>query len=108
PGRINSQGKMASYKTPYKNLIQSGHWADLGGGIPIAIKSSMNTTFMVLRQENNQVFRLLADYMSGKIEIDKVRSADLLTNYEPSWVLKPTPAQKIMARKKKLAEENQG
>ena len=43
-----------------------------------------------------------------KIEIDKVRSADLLTNYEPSWVLKPTPAQKIMARKKKLAEENQG
>ena len=60
PGRINSQGKMASYKTPYKNLIQSGHWADLGGGLPIAIKSSMNTTFMVLRQENKQVFRLLA------------------------------------------------
>tara|TARA_B110000037_G_scaffold130648_1_gene148454 strand:- start:77 stop:190 length:114 start_codon:yes stop_codon:yes gene_type:complete len=37
-----------------------------------------------------------------------VRSADLLTNYEPSWVLKPTSAEKTMARKKELAEENQG
>ena len=68
----------------------------------------MNTTFMVLRQENKKIFRLLADYMSGKIEIDKVRSADLLTHYEPSWVLKPTPAQKILARRKKLAEEKEG
>ena len=100
PGKFNSQGKVASYKTPYKNLIQSGHWADLGGGIPIAIKSSMNTTFMVLRQENKPIFRLLADYMSGKMEIDQVRAANLLTHYEPSWEMKPTPAQKIVIREK--------
>ena len=46
--------------------------------------------------------------MSGKNEIDKVRSANLLTNYEASWVQKPTSPEKIMARKKELAEENQG
>ncbi len=46
--------------------------------------------------------------MSGKNEIDKVRSANLLTNYEASWVQKPTSPEKIMARKKELAEENRG
>ncbi len=66
PGKNNIKNKVASYKTPIKNLYQSGHWADLGGGIPIAVKSAMNTSLMILKNENKTVFKLFADYIDGK------------------------------------------
>jgi prolycopene isomerase len=99
PGKENSQGRVASYFTQYKNLFQSGHWADLGGGIPIAVKSSLNTSFLVLKQENKPVFQLLAKYMRGKLKPEEVVDSELLRPYDNDWKLKPTPAQKIMARK---------
>lgn len=101
PGKENTKGKVASYKTPYKNLYLSGHWADLGGGIPIAVKSSINTTFMVLKNENRPVFNLLVKYMRGKLTAKELEQSQLLTPYANNWKLKPTPAQKILARKKR-------
>jgi len=37
--------------------------------------------------------------MDGKIGLDKLRSSDLLTKYDNSWVKEPTPAQKKMERR---------
>ncbi len=66
PGKENIMNKVASYKTPVKNLLQSGHWADLGGGVLIAVKSALNTSLMILKKENKKVFKQFADYVDGK------------------------------------------
>ena len=99
PGKENYKSGVASYSTPVKNLLLSGHWADLGGGIPIAIKSSINTTLMVLKKENKKAFNLFAKYMDGKISIDKFNSSTDLTSYTSNWVVEPTPAEKKMKRR---------
>lgn len=101
PGKENYQNKVASYITPVNNLFLSGHWADLGGGIPIAIKSSINTTLLVLQKENKKKFKLLAKYMDGKIGVEQLNSSGLLSKYDNSWEREPTPAQKKMERRKK-------
>ena len=75
PGKNNIKNKVASYKTPIKNLYQSGHWADLGGGIPIAVKSAMNTSLMILKKENPKKFKQLAKYLDGKIGIENIEKA---------------------------------
>ena len=50
---------------------------------------------MVLQKENPKIFRLLADYMDGKISIESVDSSGLLKDYDNSWVQALTPAQKL-------------
>lgn len=94
PGKKNMQAKVASYITPYKNLYQSGHWADLGGGILIAMKSSVNTSLMILKKEKPKHFKVLADYVDGKIDLSKLRSFEDWVPYSNSWIQKRTPAQK--------------
>ncbi len=70
PGKENIMNKVASYKTPVKNLLLSGHWADMGGGVLIAVKSAMNTSLMILKKENPKQLKKLAKYLDGKIGID--------------------------------------
>lgn len=106
PGKENYQGKVASYITPVNNLFLSGHWADLGGGIPIAIKSSINTTLLVLQKEDKKRFKLLSRYMDGKIETDELKNSGLLVKYDNSWIKDPTPAQKKMKRREEDQSNN--
>ncbi|MBL1281251.1 MAG: NAD(P)/FAD-dependent oxidoreductase [Fluviicola sp.] len=101
PGKENYKAKVASYKTPVKNLFLSGHWADLGGGIPIAVKSSINTTLMVLQKENKAAFRLYSKYMDGKIPVESLQESKTLMEYDNSWERVPTPAEKKMSRREK-------
>lgn len=101
PGKENYQSKVAEYKTPISNLFLSGHWADLGGGIPIAVKSSINTTLMVLQKENKAVFKLLADYMDGKINKEDLSASTLLKHYKNNWSAMATPAEKKLERRSK-------
>ncbi len=77
PGKANMQKKVASYKTPIKNLLISGHWADLGGGVPIAVKTALNTSLMIIQKENKKAFRLLANYIDGKIGIDDIYKSEI-------------------------------
>ncbi|NPD44677.1 MULTISPECIES: NAD(P)/FAD-dependent oxidoreductase [unclassified Lentimicrobium] len=99
PGKKNMQANVASYKTPYKNLYQSGHWADLGGGILIAMKSSVNTTLMILKKEKPMHFKLLAKYIDGKIPLSQLKSFQDWKLYDNSWVQELTPAQKLGTEK---------
>lgn len=101
PGKANMQAKVASYKTPIENLYRSGHWSDLGGGVPIAVKAALNTTLMVLKKEDKKVFNLLANYMDGKQEINSLTTSTLLKPYKNDWKLRPTPAQQWFAKKAK-------
>jgi len=85
PGKENMNNKVASYSTPVKNLYQSGHWADLGGGIFIAMKSAVNTSLMILQKEKTETFNLLSRYIDGKVEIKELKSSKLFKMYHNNW-----------------------
>ena len=67
----------------------------------LALKAATNTILMVLQKEKKQVFKLLANYMDGKIDADELKKSDLLKSYDNSWVQELSPAQK-----KELRETN--
>lgn len=94
PGKANMQAKVAHYKTPVKNLLLSGHWAELGGGVPVAIRAALNTTLLVLQQDNKPAFKLLAKYVDGKIDEKVIDASPLSFPYANNWIQKITPAQK--------------
>jgi len=56
PGKNNYKAKIAHYRTPLKNVFLSGHWSNLGGGVPIAVSTAVNTTLMILKNENANEF----------------------------------------------------
>lgn len=98
PGRTNMQAKIAHYRTPIKNMILGGHWAELGGGVPIAVKAGANASLLVLQHENKKAFKLLAGYMDGKITAEEVINASAFKTYDNSWVQPLTPAEKLALR----------
>ena len=57
PSKANIQSGIAHYRTPVKNLLLSGHWAEYGGGVPIATKAGTNAALLVLKQEDKQAFK---------------------------------------------------
>ncbi len=98
PGRENMQSGVARYRTPVKNLLISGHWAELGGGVPIAVKAAANTCLLIFRKENPKAFKLLADYMDENIPLETLLAASQFQPYDDSWQQEPTPAQKLASR----------
>ena len=105
PGKKNMQSKVAHYHTPVKNLLLGGHWAELGGGVPIATKAGANAALLVMKKENRAAFNVMAGYMDGKISIEEFLSNPAFIPYDNSWIQEPTPAQKKAAREKVANEE---
>ncbi len=85
PGKENMQAGIAHHQTPVKNLFLGGHWADLGGGVPIAVKAAINAVLLVLKKENKESFNLLANYMDGEIDVDQLNVSSLVKDYDNSW-----------------------
>lgn len=98
PGKKNMQNKIAHYQTPVKNLLLGGHWAELGGGVPIAVKAGTNASLLILQKENPEAFKLLAGYMDGKIPLEVLQHAEVFIPYPDNWQQAPTPAQKAATR----------
>ncbi|MGJ7032652.1 phytoene desaturase family protein [Niabella hirudinis] len=101
PGRANIRNKVAHYQTPIKNVLLGGHWAELGGGVPIAVKAGSNAALLIFKKENKKAFRALADYMDRKISIAAFFERNVFKPYSNNWVRKPTPAEKAMRNHKK-------
>ena len=101
PNRPNMMKKVATYHTPVKNLLLGGHWAELGGGVPIAAKAGANAAMIILKKENKAAYQVLADYVDGKISVAAVRQSPEFAPYNGNWTQNPTPAQK-----KKLRQQN--
>jgi len=85
PGKANMQAGIAHHQTPVGNLVLGGHWADLGGGVPICAKAAMNSILLILKKENKGSFKLLANYMDGKIETNELNGNSLIKDYDNSW-----------------------
>ena len=94
PGKENVKAKIAHHTTPVKKLFLSGHWSELGGGVPIAVKTGANAALLILRAAQSPAFRLLADYMDGKQNWEQVERHPALKPYDHSWVQELTPADK--------------
>lgn len=65
PNKTNIQAKVAHYKTAVPNLFLSGHWAEYGGGVPIAVKAAANASLLVLKAEGHPGFAELARVMDN-------------------------------------------
>jgi prolycopene isomerase len=59
----NMQMKVSGYKTPIDRLIIGGHWAEYGGGVPIAVKAAANATAIILKKESPARFRELCSVL---------------------------------------------
>lgn len=94
PGKANMKAGVAHYKTPIDNLFLSGHWAELGGGIPVAVRAALNSTLLVMKDINKPAFTLLARYLDGKIDAKVLETSPLTKPYANDWKLNPTPAQR--------------
>ncbi|MBS1975492.1 MAG: NAD(P)/FAD-dependent oxidoreductase, partial [Bacteroidetes bacterium] len=99
PNRQNMVNKVATYHTPVKNLLIGGHWAELGGGVPIAAKAGANAALIILKEENKTLYQALADYFDDKKNLDQLLKSPSFAPYNGQWYPLPTPAQK-----KKLKE----
>ncbi len=63
PGRKNMELKVATYTTPIQNIFIGGHWAELVGGVPIAVKAAFNASLLVLKNENKEEFNKMVRYI---------------------------------------------
>ena len=52
--------------TPVANLFLAGHWADYGGGVPIAVRAGGNAGLMILKERNRKEYERLRDAMDGR------------------------------------------
>ncbi len=66
PSRANFRNKVAHYQTPVKNLLLAGQWAELGGGVPVAVRAGTNAALIVLRREKSPAFEGIAAMVDGK------------------------------------------
>lgn len=98
PGKKNMQNKIAHYQTPVNNLLLGGHWAELGGGVPIAVKAGANAALLIFKKEKPEAFQLMAGYMDGKIPVEVLHNATVFKPYANDWKQEPTPAQKATMR----------
>lgn len=93
PGRANMEAKIAHCQTPVKNLLLGGHWADLGGGVPIAVKSAANAALFVMKEQKPAAFKVFAKYADGKINQEEALASGAFLAYDHSWIQTKTPAE---------------
>jgi len=67
PTRRNIRGslrhRIAHHRTPVRNLLLGGQWAEYGGGAPAAVKAGTNASLLVLKQTNPRAFADLREVM---------------------------------------------
>ena len=75
----NIRASVAHYRTPIENLILGGHWAEYGGGVPVAVRAGVNSALLILRKERPSAFEALKGLMDGEVAPVDVRSPELQT-----------------------------
>ena len=62
----NIRRRVAHYKTPVKNLYLGGHWAEYGGGVPLAVRAGVNSALLILRDEKPAAFEQVKALLDGR------------------------------------------
>jgi prolycopene isomerase len=97
PGKKNYQLDIAHYQTPVQHLLLGGHWAELGGGVPIAVKAGSNAALLVLKKEKPDAFTAFAGYVDGTLDLQGFQQSGAFQSYQAEWRPRPTPAEKKAA-----------
>ncbi|MBK7085974.1 MAG: NAD(P)/FAD-dependent oxidoreductase [Flavobacteriales bacterium] len=104
PGKENFKAGIAHYRTPVKGLYLGSHWAELGGGVPIAVRAGANTALLVLQDRKHPATATLASFMDGRIGPKEVIASGFFKPYTPNWVRSPTPAEKKRSGRSERSE----
>ncbi|MHB8874666.1 MAG: phytoene desaturase family protein [Myxococcaceae bacterium] len=88
----NIRAGLAHYRTPVRNLLLGGQWAEYGGGVPVAVRAGTNSAAIVLQQERPEAFAVLRDVLDGKRAPREIESGALKA-YLPAGVA-PDPQQR--------------
>lgn len=63
--KANMKAKVVGYRTPVNRLLIGGHWAELGGGVPMAVRAGSNAAGLVLQKEKPSDFKRLNQVLDG-------------------------------------------
>jgi prolycopene isomerase len=66
PTTRNIKAGLAHYRTPVPGLLQAGHWAELGGGVLMAMRAAMNASLLVLQPDHRAAYEKLRAVMDGE------------------------------------------
>ena len=65
PTRSNMRAGIARRTTPVPNVLIGGQWAEVGGGLPAAVRAGANAAAIILRDEQPAAFASLREIMDG-------------------------------------------
>jgi prolycopene isomerase len=66
PSVRNISSRIAHHRTPVPNVLLAGHWAEYGGGVPLAMKAAANASLIVLADRRSSAFEALCDVLDGR------------------------------------------
>ncbi|MCB0793141.1 MAG: NAD(P)/FAD-dependent oxidoreductase [Flavobacteriales bacterium] len=98
PGKDNFKAGIAHYRTPVPGLLLGGHWAELGGGVPIAVKAGSNAALIILHDRKHPAFSTWRSYLDRSLPVEQVFDGPGLVPYAEDWVRQPTPSEKRQQR----------
>ena len=64
----NIYSGVAHHQTSIKNLLVGGHCGEYGGGVPIAVKSGINASLIVMKELAPSAYQQLRELLSGNTE----------------------------------------
>jgi len=67
PTPRNIRSGLAQLTTPIKNLLLGSQWATVGGGVPIATKTAVNASLLILRELRPESFQVLKHVVDGTV-----------------------------------------
>jgi prolycopene isomerase len=68
PTPRNIRSGLAQLTTPIKNLLLGSQWATVGGGVPIATKTAVNASLLILRELRPASFQVLKHVVDGTVK----------------------------------------
>ena len=66
PSRKNMKLRVAGNRTPVDRLLIGGHWAQYGGGVPVAVRAAANAALLVFKEEKSAAYAELCRVMDGR------------------------------------------
>ncbi|MFA5763174.1 MAG: NAD(P)/FAD-dependent oxidoreductase, partial [Bacilli bacterium] len=67
PTRRNLRTGVARRSTPVRNVLIGGQWAEVGGGLPSAVRAGANAAAVILQDESPIAFASLRELMDGAV-----------------------------------------
>jgi phytoene dehydrogenase-like protein len=72
PCSKNFKSGIAKSKTPLKNVFLCGHWAALGGGVPVAVSTGANAALLVLKNKKSPFFQVFRNYFDDTVTLEEL------------------------------------